>query len=428
MPRPRALIALLVALLGLTLSLPAAAAPSSSSGPVVAAVDSTPAAFGGGSCTQTDRGGCTYGNRIVSKVNATKSGQDLWSDIYSLNDERVAAAVAGADTRGVHVHLLTWRQNGGDQDSDGADPEGALAWLISGGKAHGQLPAYAGLSKSKHSQVKVCTGSCRRSGTLGIHHAKVWVFPDGTLIQGSGNSTLVTDDRAWNSADEIRSTKIHDGAVACIRSSWADKKRSDCPDVVDGPLRLRFYPTAKADTSLAAQQLKKSHGYAHRSGRPDCHVVYSQFKVTVNRIGDTYDQLTRIKREGCTTVVAFVNWKGDDNADRWEAALHRMDAAGVEVWDASYVPAWHGRAAVTDAYDHEKLAAGTVDQGGHVVYWRTSGSATASSSAETNNDETELLDTRQAAAQRTYDRAAQIICTHPGSSCSRPGARRLTWR
>lgn len=340
-------------------------------------------------CGRSTPDNCPWNVATIKDINGVPKNGKIMTGYYSLNSPGIRTALVDAvKKRNVDLTVLGWRFNGGDQESDGNDPEGEYLQLLKD------------LKGNKKFHYKTCKGSCRRSGTTGIHH-------DGKSITfsavgstkyvvriNSGNWTWATDEAGWNTGIRLISKPIYDAWNACLKSSMADKNLGDCKNGTDGKISTNFLPRKDA-RDFAYTELKKS------TGGKGCHIDYAQYKFTNNRLF-VLDELIRIRKSkgGCWIRLATNN-RYSNNTSSWEKKIKQMQAAGIEVYNGNQFP---DGAKGPNYYIHDKRLDVRAYQNGKLVDAEITGTATESYSAYNNNDETQLRIADAGQTQREFNR------------------------
>ncbi|SFB71333.1 Phosphatidylserine/phosphatidylglycerophosphate/cardiolipin synthase [Nocardioides terrae] len=150
-------------------------------------------------------------NRLVKAINHTRRGSLIRIAVYSFDRGDILHALNMAHKRGVHEQVIVNKS------------------VMSGGVA--ALQRKLGKNPNKRNFVVACNGRCRKKGSSGNMHSKVYTFSQTgaasyLVITGSGNLTSKGVYRQWNDSYGVAGDKALYDAWGVMFDQMAHQKRT----------------------------------------------------------------------------------------------------------------------------------------------------------------------------------------------------------
>lgn len=256
---------------------------------------------------------------VISDLDAMPARSAVTISMYSLSDPAVTDALVRAHRRKVKVRYMTWDQSFANPQLD-------------------RLRTELGTDTSAASWLKVCRGSCARSGDVGAQHSKIVAFSTTgkrkrVVLVSSGNLTTGSTSSQWNEFQTVDDDRVYATARDYVFSLTGDRDRFDFPSVTssDGRFQLSFFPRKRQAGDPVLDTLKATS--CKGGGR----VWVAMFLWSGKRIA-TARRLVELKRQGCSVRVLM------DSAETAGSVESTLRKGKVPLYDSH----------VADVYVHAK--------------------------------------------------------------------------
>jgi hypothetical protein len=176
--------------------------------------------------------------RLVKAINHAKRGSVIRIAVYSFDRSDVLSALRRARKRGVFVQVIVNKS------------------VLSGGVQ--SLQDKLGHNPNKNNFVIACDGRCRKKGSGGNMHAKVYTFSrtggaQYLVITGSGNMTSKGVYRQWNDSYAVAGDKALYDTWGLMFRQMAHQRQTTA--------RRLSYTTSSQDYNYMFQRSLASQGY-----------------------------------------------------------------------------------------------------------------------------------------------------------------------
>lgn len=327
-----------------------------------------------------------YLSKLVCAINAVPSGQSIYMSTYSLDVTEVASALIAAHKRGVIVRITVWNERAQFAETQ-------------------RLIKALGTNIAARSYVKVCLGSCLKTGADdGIQHAKAVTIskllgPNNKWLSkvtfvGSANPTYSNAELNWNTTYLfVGNTKLYNSLRNYIYAMRLDRTQKLPAKVTSGKITLYYSPgKLKKDAvlkALKATKCKAPKGYGLK-GKTVIRVAMYEWTMGREAVAN---QLVKLKKKGCDVRIIINNFSNENH----QAILPILRKGGIPVEDGRVDTNRDGKAELSM---HEKtiLISGKVSGKGRTLTF--TGSRNWTRNAVDTNTELLLLDRRKATMTR----------------------------
>lgn len=327
-----------------------------------------------------------YTNKLVCAIDAVPAGQPIYVSTYSLDITQVVDALIAAHNRGAAVRVAVWNERAHFYETQ-------------------RLVQALGTNVAARSYVKVCLGSCLKTGAdTGRQHAKAVAIPkllgpNGKWITnvtfiGSANPTYSNTVSSWNSVRLIvGDAKIYAATQRYLYAMRLDRTQALPASVTSGSYTVYFSPSKLKDDAvlktLKATKCKAPKGYGSK-GKTVIRIAMYEWSTGRKPIAT---QLVKLKKQGCDIRVIL----NDLNNHNHVVIVPILKKGGIPVEDGRVDANKDGKA---ELYVHDKtlLISGKVSGKGRTMTFM--GSRNWTNNSVDTNTELMVLDRQKA----TYTR------------------------
>lgn len=231
-------------------------------------------------------------NQMKQAISDTPKGATIRISIYSFYSDVLADSLIRAKARGVHIHFLT-------HEYAAATPQVQ------------KVKKVLGTNTKSESWMKICAGSCARSGKGYLMHSKllsISSYKNGsktvryTVFVLSGNMGEAAGAIQWNQFQTIVDRKFYLGTINYIDTLKDDRDHYDMPvySSSNGVYQMSFFPRKKQQAEPIYEVLKDL------SPRYNCRLRFAQYVWgSTNQM--IADRIAVLRKGGCDIKVALTN-------------------------------------------------------------------------------------------------------------------------
>ena len=243
-------------------------------------------------------------NHIKGAINHAPHGSTIRIMSWNIMSRAATDTLLRAQRRGVRVLVLMDASN---WSNDVPNPQFKR---LKQGLARGNK----GRPANRHSEAKVCHGSCR--GSSGEAHSKYYLFSwsgkDSKIVmEGSANFTLAAATNQWNDLFTwVGNKKIYNFATEIFAQMWHDKKVANpWQSTTSAPFTLAFSPeSGKRFTgdpvTKTLNQVKCTHA-VHGNGNHHTVIRFFPDVMRGNRGLRNARQLRNLWNAGCDVKIGY---------------------------------------------------------------------------------------------------------------------------